>query len=471
MVGGIQAEEEQRDDAHHYLRIHVVRLSLIGRNLVLALALTASAQVGCGAGARTAEFSSAVLPVSPAAERSIQAGTDTVAVMPFANATSDTDLDWLCTGISETITGDLLTLGGFVVVERLQLWRVMEEQELHVTGAVDDESVMEIGKLLGADYLIVGAFQKMGGTLRLTARFVEAESGSIMQSAKVTGRLDDVFDLQDQIVSELAASLKMDQERTKAAISEVDPTGSVDAFRHFGTAMLLESQQDYPGAVAELQAALEIDPGFDMAREQLARVWWPLREGNSWVYETGSIFDGSLTVLLRTTRHATGPIEYEGRACVGLVSESALATADYWVLGEEGVAHLGRASKGEDPSGQLYSPALLLFPLDLEIGLEWETLSSTWLVEEERGAGQAPVHYEVVGTEQFEIADNTLTCYVILTQPLIPGTRVSQTYWFAPGVGLVKWYLGDSTKRMPDQGALMVHTLKGFSFSSRITWR
>jgi len=189
-------------------------------------------------------------------DQAVQTGADTVAVMPFTNATNETALDWLSTGISETITGDLLTLGGFVVVERLQLWQVMEEQALQLTGAVDDETVIEIGKLLGADYLIVGAYQKMGNTLRLTARFVEAESGSIRESAKVTGRIDDVFDLQDQIVSNLAANLKQDEVETKAVLSLPDPTRSIDAFRHFGQATLLEAGRDYPGAIAELQAAL-----------------------------------------------------------------------------------------------------------------------------------------------------------------------------------------------------------------------
>lgn len=276
--------------------------------------------------------------------------------MPFTNATNETTLDWLCMGISETITSDLLTLGGLVVVERLQLWKVMEEQALQLTGAVDDETVVKIGKLLGADYLIVGAFQKMGDTLRLTARFVEAESGSIMQSTKITGRMDDVFDLQDQIVAELAVSLKRDAERTKDAISLADPTPSIDAFQHFGQAMLLEAGRDYPGAIAELQAALMLDPAFDMARERLADVWWPLQTGNSWEYEltvTGSDERGRVS---GRTRRATGQTEFEGRACLALLTESTSPSVplapgpveQFFLKGRQGIEVLGDRMMLED---------------------------------------------------------------------------------------------------------------------------
>ncbi len=427
-----------------------------------------------GAGAQTAESLSADATASLSSYRTVQAIADTVAVMPFTNATNETDLDWLSTGISETITGDLLTLGGFVVVERLQLWQVMEEQALQLTGAVNDETVIKIGKLLGADYLIVGAFQKMGDTIRLTARFVEAESGSIKESAKVTGRIDDIFDLQDQIVSKLAVSLKRDETRTKAAISQSDPTGSIDAFRHFGQAMLLEAGRDYPGAIAELQAALALDSGFEMARDRLAEVWWPLREGNSWEYSAGA-FTGELdSTFPDITWSATGLIEFEGRLCAALSEVGRAPSTEFYRLGEAGVEHVGSRSSpavGEVTS-RLFNPPRLMFPLDLEVGREWETQVTTWLVEEERGSGQIPYHHSVIGIEPYSLTGaGTLQCFVIRMEPLIPGSGVTQTWWFTPGVGVVKWITGDTSRVRPTGGSFETLILKTFSFSADITFR
>ncbi|MFC1595512.1 CsgG/HfaB family protein [Gemmatimonadota bacterium] len=406
--------------------------------------------------------------------QTIQTRIDTVAVMPFTNATNETDLDWLCMGIPETITGDLLTLDDFVVVERLQLWKVMEELALQLTGAVDDETVVEIGKLLGADYLIVGAFQKMGDTLRLTARFVEAESGSIMQSAKVTGGMNDVFDLQDQIVAELAVSLKRDAERTKDAISLADPTPSIDAFQRFGQATLLEARRDYPGAVAELKAALELDPAFEMARARLADVWWPLQAGNSWGYEVSSTGVGEQRPVSPRIRTATGQTGFEGRICFALVTSGADNSTEYYLNGRAGIELLGNSStlEGEPTKSFIFSPARLLFPYDLSVGKEWETQSSAWFVEEGRGSGLIPYHHAVLRIEQIEVPGvGALQCFVIQTDPLLPGSGDSMTCWFTPGVGIVKEVFGSGAKTRPGEPPTMIHLLKSFSFSSDITIR
>ena len=85
--------------------------------------------------------------------------THSVAVMPFENTTNDPSLDWLSLGIPETLTNDLLAVKGIVMVERLQLRKVMEEQKLYLTGAVDSKTVVKVGKLVGANILVVGAFQ------------------------------------------------------------------------------------------------------------------------------------------------------------------------------------------------------------------------------------------------------------------------------------------------------------------------
>ncbi|MFC1530604.1 CsgG/HfaB family protein [Gemmatimonadota bacterium] len=432
--------------------------------------------MSCSAGAQAAESLSAEFTASITSDQGVQTATDTVAVMPFTNATNETGLDWLSTGISETITSDLLTLGGFVVVERLQLWMVMEEQALQLTGAVSDETVVEIGKLLGADYLIVGAFQKMGDTIRLTARFVEAESGSIRESAKVTGRIDDVFDLQDQIVCELAVHLKQDEASTKAVISQPDPTRSIDAFRHFGQATLLEAGRDYPGAIAELQEALALDPDFVMARERLAEVWWPLREGNSWQYHAGATTAELDITFPDMIWSATGLIEFEGRMCAALTAVTDVGrveSTEFYRLGEAGVEHVGSrpsSSAGEETS-KLFNPPRLMFPLDLEIGMEWETQAMTWLVEEERGSGQIPYHHSVTGIEPYRMTGaGTLQCFVIRMEPLIPGSGVIQTWWFTPGVGVVRWIEGDTSAARPTRDSIEFLQLGTFSFEADITF-
>jgi len=392
--------------------------------------------------------------------------------MPFTNATNDAGLDWLCLGIPETITGDLMKLNGLVVVERLQLWQVMEEQALQLTGAIDDAAVVEIGKLLGADYLVVGAFQKMGETLRLTARFVEAESGSVMQSAKITGSMDDVFDLQDQIVAELAVSLKKEADRLKDVIQLIEQDPTLKAYKQFGEAMLLTAGGDYPGAVSGLQAALRLDPAFEMARDRLAEVWWPLQTGNSWEYEISLVDEDGMQPAARQTLVATNRTEFERRICMGLGVSSGTGPDDFYMAGSSGIALLGSrfVSAGAEENSFVNSPARLLFPYKLSVGHSWETRSSAWLIVKEERSEPIQYRHAVVRMESIEVPGvGALPCFQIQMDPLLPGSGESMTWWFSPGVGIVKSVTRSEIRNRPGESTETTLLLKFFSFSSDIT--
>lgn len=85
--------------------------------------------------------------------------------------------------VAELLTHKFTSLGAFVVVERAELHRVMEEQRLHLTGAIDPKTAVEIGKLLGAKVLLLGSVEKLGGNYQLNARLVYVETGEVLVTA------------------------------------------------------------------------------------------------------------------------------------------------------------------------------------------------------------------------------------------------------------------------------------------------
>src|SRR4029453_7395220 len=62
-------------------------------------------------------------------------------------------------------------------------------------------------RVLGIDRAVVGSFQRSGDRLRITARIIDAVSGECLADAKADGPLDQVFDLQDRIVSQFSDAL------------------------------------------------------------------------------------------------------------------------------------------------------------------------------------------------------------------------------------------------------------------------
>ena len=121
------------------------------------------------------------------------------AVLPFSNVSGDPADDWLGAGIAETVSVDLRNLYGFSVVGR----EAVVEAARRVDDSVSDQRIVEIGRGLQADWVVTGAYQRLGDLIRITARLVDVESGSASRSVKVDGMLSEIFELQDQIVTGL----------------------------------------------------------------------------------------------------------------------------------------------------------------------------------------------------------------------------------------------------------------------------
>src|SRR5689334_7522010 len=94
-----------------------------------------------------------------------------IAVLDFSNATRDATVDWLTTGIAETVTNDLRSLPGLRVIDRV---RVVESAKRN-GGALD-----RMAPDLGIGLAIVGSFQRAGDRLRIMARAVDVESSEVI---------------------------------------------------------------------------------------------------------------------------------------------------------------------------------------------------------------------------------------------------------------------------------------------------
>jgi TolB-like protein len=121
-----------------------------------------------------------------------------IAVLDFTNVTGDADAAWLSAGIAETVSADLRTLGTFRVVDR---WRVLEAVRTAGT------ALHEVAAALQVRLAVIGSFQTAGDRIRITARVVDVVSGEAVADAKVDGRLEAIFALQDEVAAQFAAEL------------------------------------------------------------------------------------------------------------------------------------------------------------------------------------------------------------------------------------------------------------------------
>lgn len=189
------------------------------------------------------------------------AASNAVAVMPFKNVTGTAELDWLKLGMAETLLADLAKNGGRPVVERDQLDRALAEVLLQAEDASDDTVAARAGKLVGAATVVLGGFQVAQGELRITARFVDVETGVVKETAKATGPLTDVFALQDQIAAKL-----LQKPPKKPRAKPRAPAKQLEAYQLYALSLSTTSQAEQ---VRYLKESVAADPDFIYALDAL----------------------------------------------------------------------------------------------------------------------------------------------------------------------------------------------------------
>jgi RND family efflux transporter MFP subunit len=128
-------------------------------------------------------------PRAPDTRRAVQ-----VAVSPFTNISRNPADDPISDTVAEEIAGQLGRIPGIAVLTL-------------DTRATDGPAALSVAAARGADWLVTGGYQHVGGQLRLTARLLQVSDGAFVESAKVDGSMDRLSDMLVEALSTLGAAL------------------------------------------------------------------------------------------------------------------------------------------------------------------------------------------------------------------------------------------------------------------------
>jgi len=94
--------------------------------------------------------------------------------------------------LSQRLTSEMIKLEVYQVLERSEMKRLLDEQKLQSSGCVSTQCAVDIGKMLGAKYMVVGSVNKVGRTFSIDARMIDVETSESYTSAlyDYTGEID-----------------------------------------------------------------------------------------------------------------------------------------------------------------------------------------------------------------------------------------------------------------------------------------
>ncbi|MCP4399510.1 MAG: hypothetical protein GY801_19695 [bacterium] len=110
---------------------------------------------------------------------------ETVAVLDFKSLLTDKDLG---VAVAEILKTELAGQGQYTIVERGMLEQILEEQALQLSGAVDTDTAVKIGKLTGANIVVTGSIVKTGEMYTINSRFIEVETGIVKIGKNIRGQ-------------------------------------------------------------------------------------------------------------------------------------------------------------------------------------------------------------------------------------------------------------------------------------------
>ncbi|MBN1347747.1 MAG: tetratricopeptide repeat protein [Phycisphaerae bacterium] len=160
---------------HHQIRAAAILMTWL---VAPGLAIGAAAQT-----------SSATRPATQSARKPAM-----IAVLTFKNLKADKQTDWVGEGAAETLTTQLTGVPQLIVIERTQVKQVLDEQDFQKTDVANPDSAVEVGKVLGAERIVIGTFASEGGSILFNVRVVDVKTAVVLSAVSLTGRSSQIFE-------------------------------------------------------------------------------------------------------------------------------------------------------------------------------------------------------------------------------------------------------------------------------------
>jgi TolB-like protein/Tfp pilus assembly protein PilF len=185
-----------------------------------------------------------------------------VAILPFANLSADSENEFLSDGITFDIINHLAKIAGLKVISRTSIMRFK----------ATDQPLREVGKELGVDHVVEGEVQRAGNRVRISAQLVNARTDEHLWAEQYDREMVDVFAIQSEVATQVSAALKATLTESERERIEAKPTNNLEAYtlylkgRHFWE----RRGEGLEMALGYFRKALDIDPDYALAHAGVA---------------------------------------------------------------------------------------------------------------------------------------------------------------------------------------------------------
>ncbi len=181
-----------------------------------------------------------------------------VAVLPFDNISPDPETDYFSDGLTEELIARLSLVSEINLISR---WASMQHkgrgQDIHA-----------IGNALGARYIVGGGVRRFHDSVRITVQLVDVATNLQLWGNTYKGKLDDIFDIQEQVAQQIVEALKLKLSFSEKLSLTKRPTLNAEAYDLYlrGQDQLYRlTKRSVEYAIQLFEKAIELDSRYASA--------------------------------------------------------------------------------------------------------------------------------------------------------------------------------------------------------------
>ena len=207
-----------------------------------------------------------------------------IAVLPFVNTGNDAAQAYFSDGITDDLITDLSNISGLFVISRNSTFQYKGQ-------SVDAK---QVAGDLGVRYILEGSVRRSGDRVRINTQLIDGTTGGHIWAKRYDGSLENVFELQDQVTTQIIAELALqltEQDEAQRAVFETSNVAAYDEFlkgweqyRHF-------TRESFSRAEKHFRKVLELDPNYSRAHAALALIYWQAAQ-KKWHQNRGTTLAG-----------------------------------------------------------------------------------------------------------------------------------------------------------------------------------
>lgn len=190
-------------------------------------------------------------------------GVKSLAVLPFENISPEREHEYFSEGLTEEIIASLSKVGSLAVISRTSVMRYRGTQK----------PLRTIARELHVEYILEGTVRKQRNDLRITAKLIKADEDVQMWAETYRGTMDDVFEIQERVASQIADAFRVQLTPTERLVLRKRYTSDPEAYELYLQGRFWwnkRSEEGFRRAISFFEQAIARDPTYAIAHAGLS---------------------------------------------------------------------------------------------------------------------------------------------------------------------------------------------------------